>query len=398
MFCSLARQLPTVLPVYLYPYSGNTRFYSQKHHVEVKPPGKVKVFIVQKYIKYLGKVEHSFEKKYPKAFKVYKLFKDGIRDFFKDTKVYLKVTTDLWGGRNLDSFSRVELDNYRQFPSELLRVGPTILLLNLPITDMLTPPLVLCLSHPVACLPPFFLQIPADMVRVGPVVLISSLPFANYVVYPIAYLFPRQLLCRHFWTPEQRIDFALFYLKRRLYYYPSILHYMERHTSTIKDLGKRKVFEDILLKLERGAAPSVDELLDSKDLFVGQPFGLDYLTKVHKIHKWHLAKTLNLSTRRHSFLLQDVELLQCTDLAMLREGIDTLNLADLQQLCFTRGLNAKDVDQNELTQYLKEWTDISNNIDESSISLLLHLPVLLSYSRPSNKKFLTELDSPTSSP
>lgn len=38
----------------------------------------------------------------------------GIRDFFKDTKVYLKVTTDLWGGRNLDSFSRVELDNYRQ--------------------------------------------------------------------------------------------------------------------------------------------------------------------------------------------------------------------------------------------------------------------------------------------
>lgn len=353
MFCSLARQLPAVLPVYVYPYSCSKRFYSQKHHTELKPPGKVKVYIVQKYVKYLGKVEHSFEKKYPKAFKVYKIFKDGIRDFFKDTKLYLKVTTDLWGGKSLDSFSRVELENYQ--------------------------------------------QIPADMVRVGPVVLISSLPFANYIVYPIAYLFPRQLLCRHFWTPEQRIEFALFYLKRRLHYYPSILHYMERHAGTIDDVVKRKLFEDILLKLERGHCPSVDELMDTKDLFVGRPFGLDYLTKVHKIHTWHLAKSLNLSSRMYGFLLQDIELLQCTDLAMLREGIDTLGLTDLQQLCFKRGLNAKNVDETELAQYLMDWAHISKNIDESSLSLLLHLPVLLSCSRPSNRKFLMELNNDTMS-
>ena len=48
--------------------------------------------------------------------------------------------------------------------------------------------------------------------------------------------------------------------------------------------------------------------------------------------QWHLAKSLNLSSRMYGFLLNDVELLKCTDVAMLREGIDTLSLADLQQV------------------------------------------------------------------
>ena len=38
----------------------------------------------------------------------------GVKDFFNDTKMYLRVTSDLWAGRRLDSFSRIELDNYRQ--------------------------------------------------------------------------------------------------------------------------------------------------------------------------------------------------------------------------------------------------------------------------------------------
>ena len=48
---------------------------------EVKPAGKVKTYAVKRYIKftdrYLDKFENRFEKKYPKAFRIYKLFKDG---------------------------------------------------------------------------------------------------------------------------------------------------------------------------------------------------------------------------------------------------------------------------------------------------------------------------------
>ena len=47
----------------------------------MKPAGKVKTFAVKRYMsfvdKYMDKFENRFEKKYPKAFKIYKLFKDG---------------------------------------------------------------------------------------------------------------------------------------------------------------------------------------------------------------------------------------------------------------------------------------------------------------------------------
>ena len=43
----------------------------------------------------------------------------------------------------------------------------------------------------------------------------------------------------------------------------------------------------------------------------------------------------------YGFLLNDVELLKCTDLAMLREGIETLSLADLQQVaCLGSSMNS----------------------------------------------------------
>jgi LETM1-like protein len=60
-------------------------------------------------------------------------------------------------------------------------------------------------------------QMPRDMIRVAPVLVLSALPFANYVVFPMAYIFPRKLLCRHFWSLQQRADFAAIDLRKRLF-------------------------------------------------------------------------------------------------------------------------------------------------------------------------------------
>ncbi len=63
------------------------------------------------------------------------------------------------------------------------------------------------------------------------------------------YFFPRHLLCRHFWTEEQRVEFAQYYLKHRLPHMPKILHYLEKHSRDIKDPGHKRIFNDVLLQV-----------------------------------------------------------------------------------------------------------------------------------------------------
>ena len=63
-------------------------------------------------------------------------------------------------------------------------------------------------------------------------------------------MFPRQLLCRHFWTPQQRLDFALHDLRaHRLPHYPKVLSYLEAHATSIRDTGRRKIFGSVLLQV-----------------------------------------------------------------------------------------------------------------------------------------------------
>jgi len=38
----------------------------------------------------------------------------GVHEFFIDTKVYYSVATDVWSGKPLSSFTRKELETYKQ--------------------------------------------------------------------------------------------------------------------------------------------------------------------------------------------------------------------------------------------------------------------------------------------
>lgn len=55
--------------------------------------------------------------------------------------------------------------------------------------------------------------------------------------FPFRYLFPRQLLIRHFWTPKQQIDFLNIYHDIRKKSHPEILRYLERVIPLISDEG-----------------------------------------------------------------------------------------------------------------------------------------------------------------
>ncbi len=43
----------------------------------MKPPAKAKTFIVKKYMGYIERMEKGLEKRSPKAYKIYMLFKIG---------------------------------------------------------------------------------------------------------------------------------------------------------------------------------------------------------------------------------------------------------------------------------------------------------------------------------
>jgi hypothetical protein len=111
-------------------------------------------------------------------------------------------------------------------------------------------------------------------------------------------MFPRQLLCRHFWTEQQRVEFASQDLKRCLPHYPQILSFLRFHSAFIYDPGLQRVFLQSVLspvssfmhhpiqlhcafltQINRGKQPEVKAILEVKQAFIASPYGLEHLWK-----------------------------------------------------------------------------------------------------------------------
>lgn len=90
---------------------------------------------------------------------------------------------------------------------------------------------------------------------------------------------------------------------------------------------------------------------------------------------------------KKSSLAYKAMVIHLLDKAILREG-GTKSLATpvLRDSCFLRGLNASNMDNEELLKWLDQWIEISSHIDEKNFSLLLHLPILTTYNHPNNWK------------
>lgn len=77
------------------------------------------------------------------------------------------------------------------------------------------------------------------------------------------------------------------------------------------------------------------------------------------------------------------------DLAIKREGgPHNLSTDTLRDSCFKRGLNASNMTNEELAKYLEDWIAVSEHVNPTNFSLLLHLPVLLTYNHPNNWKLI----------
>lgn len=67
----------------------------------------------------------------------------------------------------------------------------------------------------------------------------------------------------------------------------------------------------------------------------------------------------------------------------LQSIVYTHGITPFQTLIF-RGLNPTNMSSAAMLEYLQDWLSVSREVDASSYSLLLHLPIFLGYNQPSN--------------
>ncbi|KAJ8866193.1 hypothetical protein PR048_033717 [Dryococelus australis] len=302
---------------------------------------KIQQYAMSRYMQFLTKYLAHLENQFPSVYHMYRIFMAGIKDFYQDVKTYFRIVTEL----NLSEKELRDL-TYRE----------------------------LQIYH----------QMPKDMVKVAPVLFLSALPFTNYIILPLLYTFPRQLLCSHFWTLQQRVEFATQRQRQRLYNYRPVFRCLQEQLASLHSSQLYAPWCTVLSRLGSGVHPTTDDILICKPLFQDDPYSLLHLYSNHvkgllRVHNVHTGWRRRHRLADHAFILHKL------DNAIIREGgPQTLSHDELRWACFLRGLSPSNVRLEELAGWLGQWLVVSQHVDDSCWSLLLHCPVLLAYNHPSN--------------
>lgn len=129
-----------------------------------------------------------------------------------------------------------------------------------------------------------YMKTPKDMLKMTPFLLLTAIPFAQYVTLPIAFVFPKQFLSSHYWSIDQRNRFAVQDHTKKLYHYRPVFRHLQKRLDTFKN--DPEMFEKslkIFAKLGSGTHPSVDEVIEIKNLFIDYPYGLNSLSRQHLV-------------------------------------------------------------------------------------------------------------------
>ncbi|XP_071446120.1 LETM1 domain-containing protein 1 [Hetaerina americana] len=301
---------------------------------------KARKYVLTRFAQFVKGYEKFLENTFPSAANVYRVFVFGTREFYKDMKKYLSVARAVRSSsKGVKFLNRQELEIYFRMPKE--------------------------------------------MVRVAPVLILSTLPFANYVIFPLAYMYPKTLLSSHFWTLQQRTEFAVVDLRKRLYNNRPVFRCLQERLSSTK---KHKRYHDwgrVLSLLGSGVHPEVEEVLRCTTLFEGEPYHFSCLYNNHvngllRLHGMHMGFSRRQRLEDRALIIHEM------DLAMAREGIYSMTLDELKWACFLRGLNPTNMKTEDMTTWLTKWSKISIKLESKSLSLLLHCPILLAYNHPTN--------------
>ncbi|KAJ8016858.1 hypothetical protein DPEC_G00011710 [Dallia pectoralis] len=223
-------------------------------------------------------------------------------------------------------------------------------------------------------------QFRRDVIKAIPLLVISIPPFANYLVFALMYFFPRQLLIRHFWTPQQQTDFHKVNHAQRTQQYWAVMKELETAGSHLKDGRLKRSLLDLCNKVQRGVHPNISDIQAIQSLFSGPPLGIK---RINSNHMRHLCPLFFLTSRLPTPMIASrlnshaLELLQL-DRSLSRHGQHKLGDSELRLACYVRGLDSGSFSIQQCRDWLSQWLQFSCRLKESEVSLLVHTMVLLS--------------------
>ncbi|KTF90931.1 hypothetical protein cypCar_00007079 [Cyprinus carpio] len=231
-------------------------------------------------------------------------------------------------------------------------------------------------------------EVRKDLIKAIPLVILSIPPFANYVVFILMYLYPRQLLIRHFWTPQQLVEFRGVYQAQRAQHHWAIVKGMESTSTSVQDTRLKSRLTELCSKVRSGVHPVVSDVHAVRTLFSGPPLGIK---RMYADQMRHLCALLFLTPRLPGFWIgrrlnsHAFELMQL-DRAIVRLGLHQLNDTELREACYVRGLNPDRLSSGQCREWLTQWLQFSTHLKESETSLYLHCMVLLTVNFPKHPR------------
>ncbi|NXG20371.1 LTMD1 protein, partial [Grallaria varia] len=226
----------------------------------------------------------------------------------------------------------------------------------------------------------FHLQFRRDALKAIPIGIIAIPPFANFLVIVLMYFFPRQLLIRYFWTPQQQEEFLDVYDSIRRASYPAVVQSLALAARSLPEPRPRQLLQQLCTQVQGGARPHLAQLLATRSLFSGSPL---VLSRLQVDHVRALSQVLFLTPHlpavllRHRLLSHVLEI-RHLDRALLRLGLGQLSEEELRAACYLRGLNSTHLGRAECRAWLEQWLRLSCELQASEASLLAHSMVLLS--------------------
>lgn len=301
-----------------------------------KPQGALSL-ITSKAKHLNAKYEHFLERKFPNFYILYSTFMKGLRMLLIEGKEVTKIRRKMRSqGIQYHQLPYREMEKLRQFRK--------------------------------------------DIIKASPVMIISIPPFANYLVFVLMYLFPRQLLIRHFWTPKQQEEFLDIYHNKRIDVYEDVLDSLLKSVSSVTEQTLQDQIHLLVTQVQQGIHPKVTNIQDVGAAFSGPPFCMSSLD-IQQMRA--LSRILFLTPHLPAFFLQrrlrsHIFEIHHLDQALLQFGVKELSDEEVKRACYIRGLNSTHLSIEDCRSWLHCWLQLSEKLKESEASLLLHSMVLLS--------------------
>ncbi|XP_069826421.1 LETM1 domain-containing protein 1 isoform X2 [Dendropsophus ebraccatus] len=311
--------------------------YQPCHLSTSQKPQSVLSLIAAKAKLLNARYEHFLETKFPNFYVLYSTFMKGLRMLLIDGKEVHRIRRKMRSqGIQYHELSYREMERLRQFRR--------------------------------------------DIIKATPVMIISIPPFANYLVFVLMYLFPRQLLIRHFWTPRQQEEFLEIYHNKRKDVYEDVLDSMLKSVPCVTEQTLRDQIQHLVRQVQEGIHPKVTNIQEVRAAFSGPPFSLNSLD-IQQMRA--LSRIMFLTPHLPAFFLQrrlrsHIFEIHHLDAALLQCGVKELSDEEVKRACYIRGLNSPHLSIEDCRKWLFCWLQLSARLKESEASLLLHSMVLLS--------------------